>query len=67
MIVIGFEEPDYTVNEDDGTVEVCLNILEPNTTDIFISGILVTNDGTALGMSSSVCAYSRRSTVCKSK
>lgn len=49
--MVSFEKTDYTVNEADGSVEVCIQILEPNTTDILIFGYLVSMAGTALGMS----------------
>ena len=50
MVVLGFEELEYTVVEGDETVEVCVAVLEPDEIDLFISAMVMAVDGTAEGM-----------------
>ena len=43
--MVGFERPTYTVSEDAGSLEVCIDVQSPNMGSITISAV----DGTALG------------------
>ena len=50
--MLGFEETNFTVNEEDGAVELCVNVTEPPITDLetIIADINITagtEDGTA--------------------
>ena len=36
VAVIGFEQSEYTVNEEEGHVEVCVGVIEPEEIDLFI-------------------------------
>ena len=49
---MGFEELEYTVVEGDGTVEVCVAVLEPDELGpgFFISAMVAAISGTAEGM-----------------
>ena len=48
-VTIGLEEPTYTVNEGDGTIEVCA-VLTSGTLDRTVTVTLSTSDGSATGM-----------------
>ena len=49
VAVVGLEQTEYTGNEDDGSVEVCVGVLEPEEIDsaLLIFGQLSTAAGTA--------------------
>lgn len=56
VVVVGLEQTEYTGNEDDGSVEVCVGVLEPDEIDsnLFIFGQLSTATGTAGKESTSI-------------
>ena len=48
--LVGFEFPSYTVNEDDGRVEICVVVSNPNVDELLAFNIItvhVTRSGTA--------------------
>lgn len=49
MAIIGFEEEEYSVREEDGSVEVCVRLLSSNDIEIFIDGLVTTVEQTANG------------------
>ena len=49
VLVFGFEYPEYTVGEEEGSVEVCVRIRAPNDTSVPGVALLSTVKGTALG------------------
>ena len=49
--VVGFERTEYTVDEDEGSVEVCVVLISPNETSFFIDGEVTSVDGEAKSMS----------------
>ena len=49
--VVGFERTEYTVDEDEGYVEVCVVLISPNETSFFIDGEVTSVDGEAKSMS----------------
>ena len=68
MLEFGFERTEYTVGEEDGSVEVCVRIRAPNDTKLInVTGValLSTMDGTALGKCVCVCEREREC-VCMS-
>ena len=57
VFVVGFERTSYTVNETDGTVEVCVVVTNPPPTEDLVSLIFLTvqtRDVTAIGNYKSV-------------
>lgn len=52
VAVVGFEMPEYSVNEADGTVEVCLKVFSPSEIDLVILGNLQITDDSAKGNNS---------------
>ena len=44
--LVGFEKTNYTVSEDAGSLEVCIDVQSPSMGSVTISTV----DGTALGM-----------------
>lgn len=46
-LILGFEQPQYTVGEGNGSVEVCVRILEPDMVDGVASAFSTTFTGTA--------------------
>ena len=55
VLVFGLEYPEYTVGEEEGSVEVCVRIRAPNDTSVTGVALLSTMDGTALGMYVHAC------------
>ena len=50
VLILGFEQSSYTVVEGDGSVQVCVAVLEPDDIQIFVSAQVVAVDGSAEGM-----------------
>ena len=56
--VFGFERVEYTVNEEDGSVEVCVVVLEPDEIGISFFSSISTIDNTAQGNEYTyICVY----------
>ena len=49
MAVLGFEELEYTVGEEEGSVEVCVRVLQPDEVHILPFALISTANRTALG------------------
>ena len=50
VAVLGFEQLEYTVGEEEGSVEVCVRVLQPDVVQILPFALISTASRTALGM-----------------
>ena len=54
VVILGFEQPEYTVQESDGSVDVCVRVFEPQHIELFASAIISTVSDSAEGIMTSL-------------